>query len=197
MVTNDPITQWFTQWFTQPIGIYLFMMVGSPKVTKSHQINPKQLGPWSYHQVGSTPFWSRCSTNYSLVFSNFCRTIIDVYDTDACNRYINIYIYIHMHIWTYIYIYIYIYRSSRNWTSEEYMNHTWCRNLDLVHCVDYEQSAPLCKISWTWNGPHCIPAAWHRRSPQVGDSSRSNEIGLWSDHKVDISWVHYGFTMGI
>lgn len=44
------------------------------------------------------------------------------------------------------------------WPWAEYMNHTWCRNLDLVHCVDYQQKTPLCKISWNWGGPHCIPA---------------------------------------
>ena len=83
---------------------------------------------------------------------------------------------------------------------EEYMNHTWCRNLDLVHCVDYQQKTPLCKISWNWGGPHCIPAAWHgcrswEASPCDRDRIQTLENG-WSDQKMAIfmgmSWVYHG-----
>ena len=38
------------------------------------------------------------------------------------------------------------------------MNHTWCRDLDLAHCVKMDDPAPVCRITWSWYGNvHCVP----------------------------------------
>ncbi|CAK9018965.1 Hypothetical protein SCF082_LOCUS14314 [Durusdinium trenchii] len=45
------------------------------------------------------------------------------------------------------------------WPWAEYMNHGWCRSLDLAHCVTEEgPTAGVCKIMWNWSGVHCAPA---------------------------------------
>ncbi|CAJ1401023.1 unnamed protein product [Effrenium voratum] len=45
------------------------------------------------------------------------------------------------------------------WPWAGYLNHEWCRGLDVYHC-GIEQARPeaVCRVSWSFTGLHCAPA---------------------------------------